>query len=47
MRPYGLGGCRLMTTWSEGDWNADGVFNQGYIVAALATGNYMQGPELI
>ena len=31
-------------TWSEGDWNGDGCFSQSDAIAALATGNYMQGP---
>ena len=31
-------------TFEEGDWNNDGVFNQSDIVAALQTGNYLQGP---
>ena len=42
--PYGPGSRRLAATWSEGDWNADGVFTQVDIIAALATGNYLQGP---
>ena len=32
------------TTWAEGDWNSDGVFDQKDISTALATGNYFQGP---
>ena len=32
-----------MATWDQGDWNADGIFDQEDIVAALATGNYLQG----
>ena len=32
------------TTWEQGDWNGDGVFDQLDIVAALQTGNYLQGP---
>ena len=31
-------------TWEEGDWNGDHVFDQRDIIAALATGNYLQGP---
>ena len=30
--------------WEHGDWNVDGVFDQMDIVAALQTGNYLQGP---
>ncbi len=29
---------------TEGDWNRDGVFNQLDLIAALQTGNYLQGP---
>ncbi len=29
---------------TEGDWNGDGLFNQLDIIAALQTGNYLQGP---
>jgi hypothetical protein len=29
-----------------GDWNADGVFDQEDIVAALATGEYIQGAHV-
>ena len=28
----------------EGDWNADVVFDQADIIAALQSGNYRQGP---
>ncbi len=31
-------------TWNEGDWNGNGVYDQEDIVAALATGKYLQGP---
>ena len=31
-------------TFEQGDWNGDGVFDQLDIVAALQTGNYLQGP---
>ncbi len=31
-------------TFEQGDWNNDGVFDQLDIVAALQTGNYLQGP---
>jgi len=30
--------------WEEGDFNGDGVFDEGDIAAAFATGNFMQGP---
>ena len=43
MRTYGARSGRLTFVWSEGDWNAGGVFDQEGIVAALATGNYLQG----
>ena len=29
---------------TEGDWDGDGLFSQIDIVAALQTGNYLQGP---
>jgi hypothetical protein len=47
---------REPATWGEGDWNGgpggspgnpppgDGVFDQNDIIAALATGNYLQSP---
>ena len=44
MRPYESRSSRLTAACSEGDWNGDGVFDQEDIVAALATGNYLQGP---
>ena len=37
---------RVLVGLIEGDWNADGVFDQEDIVAALATGNYLQGPYI-
>ena len=30
--------------WEQGDWNGDGIFGQHDLVAALVTGNYLQGP---
>ncbi len=33
-----------MGSMTEGDWNSDGIFDQLDIVAALQTGNYLQGP---
>ena len=30
--------------WRQGDWDGDGAFDQLDIVAALQTGNYLQGP---
>jgi hypothetical protein len=34
----------MSATWSEGDWNGDGLFDQKDIVAALQMGKYLQGP---
>ena len=31
----------LPASWSEGDWNGDGVFDQRDISAALTTGRYV------
>ena len=31
--------------WSEGDWNGDGVFGTGDLVAALSDGGYELGPR--
>ena len=36
--------ARKRATFDQGDWNNDGIFNQLDIVAALQTGNYLQGP---
>ena len=30
--------------WAQGNWNGDAVFNQYDVVAALVTGNFLQGP---
>ena len=32
--------------WSEGDWNGDGVFGTGDLVAALGDGGYENGPRM-
>ena len=32
-------------SWSEGDWNGDGVFDSSDMVAAFADGGYEQGPR--
>ncbi len=29
---------------TEGDWDGDGIFDRLDIIAALQTGNYLQGP---
>ena len=39
-RKYGTGES---ATWGEGDWNGDGVFDNLDVLAALQTGNYLQG----
>ncbi len=35
---------REPATFEQGDWNGDGIFDQDDIIAALQTGNYLQGP---
>ena len=32
-------------SWSEGDWNGDGVFDTGDFVTALTDGGYELGPK--
>ena len=33
------------STWAEGDWNGDGLFDPQDIVTALRAGTYLQGPQ--
>jgi hypothetical protein len=40
-RKYGTG---EPASWAEGDWSGDGVADQRDVIAALRTGNYLQGP---
>lgn len=46
-----LQGAKYLTgepaTWEQGDWNSDGVFNQLDVIAALQTGNFLQGPYAV
>ncbi len=37
----------MPATFEQGDWNRDGVFNQLDLIAALQTGNYLQGPYAV
>ena len=32
-------------SWSEGDWNGDGIFDSSDMVTAFADGGYEQGPR--
>ena len=32
-------------SWSEGDWNGDGIFDSSDMVTAFADGGYEKGPR--